>query len=243
MLAIVALQFWTLGRLREETTALQRLTKDRLGLSVRINAYQDDGFARTMELVATAGPLERRHLIDEIDDLSAKAETIIKAYAENLGGMSVRARFDNLIATRQRYLKIRTQVIELVTHDRQPEALAIAQTALHQSYSIYSQAVDELLIGDSQSVHHHAVRVNQFCSIIVFLVPAIGLLGFFIGFIVPILGFVFMGKNVYEPNLATYGGSDNQGHPSLVRVTITILAVLIILIVLGIVARRLAFFP
>ena len=239
MLSIVVLQFWTLGRLHTETAALQRLSKDRLGLSVRINAYQDDGFARTMELVCNANPSERTQLINEIEDLSIQSETAIKTYAESLCEKHQHARFNNLITLRQRYLTIRTQLIELVKQDRQTEALAMAQTALRQSYASYSQAVDELLIADSQSVSHHATRVNQFCSLVVFLVPAIGLLGFLIGFIVPILSSIVLENNsVYEPNLLQIGTTDYPRHPRMRGVVVWILISVIVLIVLGVVVRH-----
>lgn len=237
MLAIVLLQFWTLGQLRDETAALRSISNDRLSLSVRINAYQDDGFARTMELVSTASPSDRQHLLDEIDDLSTQTDTAIKAYAENLCEKSKHGRVVTLIADRQRYLKIRNQLIELVKNDHYPEALALAQTTFRQSYATYSHTVDELLIADSQSVSTHAARVNKFCSIIVFLVPAIGLIGVFIGFIVPVFGSTLMGNSVYEPNLVKYGGPETDRHTNLTRWVGWILLAFVILFGLGVATR------
>ena len=236
MLSIVFLQFWTLGQLRDETSALRQVANDRLGLAVRINAYQDDGFTRIMELASTANLSEREHLLSEIDDLSTRTAAAIKTYADNLHGKSKRERVDNLIAARQQYLKIRNQLIDLVKNDHQSAALTLAQTALRQSYATYSLAVDELLIADSQSVSNHAARVNKFCSIIVFLVPAIGLLGFFVGFIVPVLGAVLLGKTAYEPNLAKFGNPENAQHSSRIRWG-WILMVVIVLLGLGIATR------
>jgi len=240
MLAIVSLQFWTLGQLRDETSALRQVVNDRLGLAVRINAYQDDGFTRTMELVSAANLSDREHLLDEIDSLSASTAAAIKAYADNLHGKSKRERVDNLIVSRQQYLKIRNQLIDLVKNDHQSAALALAQTALRQSYATYSHAVDELLIADSQSVRNHAARVNKFCSIIVFLVPAIGLLGFFIGFIVPVIGAILLGNTAYEPNLAKFGSPENSQRTSQIRWG-WILMVVIVLLGLGIATRSFFF--
>src|SRR5262249_6140746 len=129
----------------------------------------------------------RTEIENEIEAFSVKTTSYLNAYKAGIFTGEDKANFQKLLNARAHYLEVRKNVISLIDNRQKQEALVLFRNRLLPAYNAYKGAGEILFEYNMKEGRSRGETIMTVCTITQFVVAAVGILVFVIGFLVGLL--------------------------------------------------------
>lgn len=178
------LGYISLSKLKRTAQSIVDDTLPGLTYAGAANAYVADA-SRTLLLVVTDDPRQRKEIREEIETLSRQTSDYLGLYSKQMYSDEDRTNFHALIVERQAYQEIRDRVIELALGGKKKEALALYENSLVPAHKRAKAAADKLFEFNMRQGQQRGRKIMEICTVTQIAVALVSvvifLTGFFIG--------------------------------------------------------------
>ena len=179
-----AFGYLSLSKLKHNARLIVEDTLPGLSYAGAANLYLAEA-ARTLLVVVTEDPDQRRVLREEINNLSARTTRWLERYSTQIYSEEDRANYEGLVRERQAYIKIRERVLELAVVGKKTEALALYTETMLPAQSRVKSAADKLFDYNMRLGEVRGREILTRCTVtqitVAVLSVVIFMAGFFIG--------------------------------------------------------------
>jgi methyl-accepting chemotaxis protein len=147
------------------------------------NATLAQAYNNLLLFLTTDDAEERSVFAKAVTDISTETTQSLTNYSKSIFDAEDRRLFDQLISRREKYLKIRVDVMSSAAEGRQPDALRQFKIALKPAYEDYRTAGEALLNYNVQVGAARGREITTICNLTQILVAVVGILLFTIGFL------------------------------------------------------------
>jgi glycosyltransferase involved in cell wall biosynthesis len=149
-----------------------------------VNSTMAQAFNRTVLLMMSAKPEERAAYRRELDAFTQQTGESLSLYQNTKFTGPEHALYTEVLKRRQNYQLARQQVLDLLDHQKQAEAVQACKTSMLPAYLEYKTAAEKLLNYDTRIGRSRGESILKICLITQCAVAAIGAALFVAGFII-----------------------------------------------------------
>ena len=178
------LGYISVSHLKRNAKLIVEDTMPGLSYAGAANAYLADAM-RTLLVIVTEDPEQRRAIREEIADLSQRTAGYLERYGGLIYSAEERTNYETLLRERKAYLQIRDQVLGLALGGKKSEALALYNQAMMPAHKRVKGAGDKLFEFNMHEGEERGRNILAVCTATQIMVAALSvavfLAGFFIG--------------------------------------------------------------
>ena len=184
LLFIGMVGFFSVDRLKNKAQLIVEDTLPGLSDAGAANASMAEAFNRTLLALMAETPAEREIYRREVNEFSRQTDEYLDAYLRSIFSGDDRANYDKLLKRRDKYHDLRQQTFDLLERHKKPEALALCKNSLLPAYREYKAAGEKLLEYNALQGESRGQSIMKICAATQYVVAAIGIALFVVGFIV-----------------------------------------------------------
>ena len=162
-LVIAGLGTFAIHRLRLINAISEKVSRKTLPGLIDVavlNASQAESQIRVLRILLAKTPEQRAAYKEEIKEQAKKIDDALESYSTTIVSDEDRHNFDQMLARRDDFRKVRQTFFETVETDPQA-AQELASTQLRHAYANYSAAADALFNYNVKSGREHGARLEQ----------------------------------------------------------------------------------
>jgi hypothetical protein len=187
LLAVATSPFWTVLLVKRHAEQIVNNNLHSLASSSLAGVDITDGFVEITLAIATTDRAVREEKISEIDAVSRRIDSQLKAYAETIRNEWDQARYDDLLRSRQAYRQTRARVLELLQQDRHDEAVRLFQEVALGEFVSYKNSIDLLVKQAASEAAGQGREIVRLCNYLLLLQGVLLVFFFIYAFFVPLV--------------------------------------------------------
>ena len=177
------LGYLSLSKLKHNARLIVQDTLPGLSYAGEANAYLADA-ARTLQVVVTDDPEQRRAIHAEIATLSGRTSKWLDQYSTQMDSEEDRTNYESVLRERAAYVQIRDQVLELAVAGKKTEAMAVYNQSLVPAHKRVKSAGDRLFDYNMRQGQVRGRNILAICTVTQITVAVLSVMIFMAGFFI-----------------------------------------------------------